>query len=99
MRRMLSIGGMAGTGSILNPYAPRYFVSRYQKDGATYSYGPVIFTPLGPTVVALPEAEETEGCEPVALREDSEVHPLDFGRRCEITAIKRLRGSLRGLEV
>src|ERR1039458_1676850 len=29
--------------------------------GATYSYGPVIFTPLGPTVVSLFAAEETEG--------------------------------------
>src|SRR5271157_2159942 len=60
---MLSMGGMAGPGlvSVLKPYAPPYFVSRYQNDGATYSYGPVIFTPLGPTVVALPEAEDTEG--------------------------------------
>ena len=36
-------------------------MSRYQKDGATYSYGPVIFMPLCPTVVDLPEADETVG--------------------------------------
>src|SRR4051812_6659154 len=63
MRRRLSIGGMAGPGlvSVLKPNAPPCRLSTYQKDGATYSYGPVIFTPLGPTVVFLALAEEIAG--------------------------------------
>src|SRR5579859_5949898 len=63
MRRRLSIGGIAGPGlvSVLNPNAPPCRVSTYQNTGGTYSYGPVIFTPLGPTVVFLPAADEIEG--------------------------------------
>ena len=55
--------GSPGPGlvSVLNPKAPPWRVSRYQNDGATYSYGPVIFTPLGPTVVVLPAADEIDG--------------------------------------
>src|SRR3954462_8956124 len=46
----LSIGGTAGPGliSVANPNAPSCFVSVSQDDGGTYSYGPSIFTPLGP---------------------------------------------------
>src|ERR1035437_455381 len=63
MRRRLATGGIAGPGlvSVLKPNAPPWRVSRYQNEGATYSYAPVIFTPLGPTVVVLPAADEIEG--------------------------------------
>src|SRR3954454_14548711 len=63
MRRRLSTGGIAGPGliSVLKPNAPPWRVSTYQNNGETYSYGPVIFTPLGPTVVFRAPAEEMEG--------------------------------------
>src|SRR5580765_4112560 len=63
MRRRLSTAGIAGPGlvSVLKPKAPPCRLSTYQNDGATYSYGPVIFTPLGPTLVVLAPAEEIAG--------------------------------------
>src|SRR5689334_17234553 len=43
IRRNDSIGGGAGPGlvSVLKPCAPPRVSSRYQYEGATYSYGPV----------------------------------------------------------
>src|ERR1700680_1081114 len=77
MARMLSTGGTAGRRlfSVLNPEAPPQppgllclrsgcpcGVSSSQYSGATYSYGPVILTPLSPvTLVFLPVADETTG--------------------------------------
>src|SRR5579862_3486198 len=74
---MLSIGGTAGPMlvSVLNPYAPPQppglhslrlaspdGVSSSQYRGATYSYGPVIFTPLAPLMLLFcPVAEEITG--------------------------------------
>src|SRR4051794_1617767 len=73
---MLSIGGTAGPGlvSVLNPYPPPQppwlqlcgwlapSESCIQYAGATYSYGPLIFTPLSPvTVVGFAVADEITG--------------------------------------
>src|SRR5581483_4341407 len=76
MRSMLSTGGTAGPMlvSVLKPYAPPqppwlHFCSSggsfgvsVQYAGATYSYGPVIFTPLAPVIgVGLAVADDTTG--------------------------------------
>src|SRR5437764_10222658 len=64
MRRMLSIGGTAAPGlvSVLYAQAPPWVLSCIQYDGGTQSYGPVIFTPLGPvTVVDAALADEMYG--------------------------------------
>src|ERR1017187_3225096 len=63
MARSVSMGGGAGPGlvSVLNPCAPPRVVSAVQYDGATYSYGPVILTPVSPAGVFLAVAEDWYG--------------------------------------
>src|ERR1041384_5092294 len=63
IRRKLSIGGGAGPGlvSVLNPCAPPALVSSSQYEGATYSYGPVILTPVSPAGVRFAVADDWYG--------------------------------------
>ena len=58
------MGGTAAPGlvSVLYAQAPPWVLSCIQYPGGTQSYGPVIFTPLGPlTVVGLALADEIVG--------------------------------------
>src|SRR5579884_1290579 len=64
IRRRLAMGGTAGPGlvSVLKPCAPPRSLSVSQYDGATYSYGPVIFTPVSPvTGVGRAVADDSYG--------------------------------------